>query len=483
MIPFGEWRPDVCDIDSQFTRNIRNVLPGANSYLPFPAAEPFATSALPDRCLGLVAARTSAGSFAVYAGTRTKLYKFNSATLGWDDVSRASGGDYAVPVDEFWAFAQFGTNLYATNIGDDLQVIDVDGATPFEDAPGTPPKARNIAVIGDFLVLGGLLTNEREIVWSNINDPTDWSGGLSDSQVFPDGGRVTAIAGGEVGYILQEAAIRRMRFVPGSDYVFIFERVEDQKGCISPVSAVTVAGTVFYQAEDGFYSFGPNGLMPIGAQRVNQWFRDNIDPQRQWAVRGIGDPFNARIYWTFYASESSTYFDKVLGYDWQLQRWFNADMAGQEWAALATPGYTLEALDNVSPTLEGLPYSLDSRVWQGGRPVAAIIDANGRLSFLSGSPLAAELETAEVNLVPGQRAFTSNVEPLIDTDAAMVSVGTRERRQDAVSYTAPTPVEITGWSSQRASARLQRFRVTVAAGEDWTHAQGVNVEAVADGIR
>lgn len=65
----------------------------------------------------------------------------------------------------------------------------------------------------------------------------------------------------------------------------------------------------------------------------------------------------------------------------------------------------------------------------------------------------------------------------------MVSVGTRERRQDAVSYTAPTPVEITGWSSQRASARLQRFRVTVAAGEDWTHAQGVNVEAVADGIR
>jgi transcription-repair coupling factor (superfamily II helicase) len=66
--------------------------------------------------------------------------------------------------------------------------------------------------------------------------------------------------------------IRRMRFLPGSDYVFQFEKVVDGKGSISPYGFESVAGTVFFLAEDGFYSYAGVGLSPIGDKRVNAWF-------------------------------------------------------------------------------------------------------------------------------------------------------------------------------------------------------------------
>jgi hypothetical protein len=90
---------------------------------------------LPARCVGAIAfARTSAGGWLIFAGTATKLYKFQSNA--WVEVTRVSGGDYTVSVDDYWSFVQFGSKLLATNINDNLQVIDVDsGATNFPIAP------------------------------------------------------------------------------------------------------------------------------------------------------------------------------------------------------------------------------------------------------------------------------------------------------------------------------------------------------------
>ena len=34
VIPFGEYRPDVCDLNTQFTSRLRNVLARADGYGP-----------------------------------------------------------------------------------------------------------------------------------------------------------------------------------------------------------------------------------------------------------------------------------------------------------------------------------------------------------------------------------------------------------------------------------------------------------------
>src|SRR5262245_6235216 len=405
ILSFGPWEPDSSGIDARddagrvILQTARNVYPTKTGYGPVPdlsAITPSLLSATGEVCVGLTFARQTSGGYLIFAGTRTKLKKYDSGTQTWTDVSRLSVGIYNVSTDDYWSFAQFGTQLIAVNINDDPQVISVDSPSNFSALPGSPPRARYVTVIGDFVVLGCLSTNDRKVRNSAINDATGWTvgTGLCDEQEFPDGGRVTGVAGGELGWILQEKSIRKMDFHAGADIAFSFERVEREHGAAAGYSVVSTINAVFFLSDDGFYAFGASGLVPIGAQRINKWFQQNSDTARFFSVVAFADPYAPRIAWAFFNAASSTTFDRLLIYDWQLDRWSYGEVSAQFWATSVTSGLTLEGLDIFGSIDTGVPYSLDSRVWEGGRPVIGAIDTSGRLSFLeSAAPLDATLTT------------------------------------------------------------------------------------------
>src|SRR5215475_7878873 len=257
-LQFGEWRPDIALLDNQYATDAENVFTTANSYQPIPSLLPFSNATVPDPpVLGLTAARLLSGLWAIYAGTKTRLYRWNFG--GWQNVSRPAVA-YNVPDGERWVFAQFGSNLTATQIGDTVQVINVDSSstTLFADLNGTPPLAHNAHVIGDFLMLGGLADNRRSVRWSGINNIVQWTIGneLCDQQEMPDCGIVQGVAGNEgVGYIVQDRGIRLIQFLPG-DIVTIFNitRAVKDRGSVSEYGFDTVADTLYFLSEDGFYS-------------------------------------------------------------------------------------------------------------------------------------------------------------------------------------------------------------------------------------
>jgi hypothetical protein len=111
-----------------------------------------------------------------------------------------------------------------------------------------------VTVVGDFAVLASLSTGDRRVRNSGINDSTSWTVGTSlcDEQEFADGGRVTGLAGGEYGRVVQEKSIRRMIFQPGSDQAFRFERVENEHGAAAGYSLASTANTIYFLANDGF---------------------------------------------------------------------------------------------------------------------------------------------------------------------------------------------------------------------------------------
>jgi len=189
-LQFGEWRPDIATLDTQFANDVENVFPGSNSYLPVPSLVPFAEHPVPpppsnERVVGLFSARTTTGEWKIYAGTPTKLYNW-SLFAGWTEV----GSGYHVPEGELWSFCQFGKWVIAAQIGDKPQKADVDTGGAFA-AIAAAPIAHNCRTIGDFVFLGGLASNRRKIIWSSINDVDAWTPGLnlSDEQEMPDGGQ------------------------------------------------------------------------------------------------------------------------------------------------------------------------------------------------------------------------------------------------------------------------------------------------------
>lgn len=479
MLQLAPWAPDIAPTDTNAARIAENVLPTASGYGPMPSLQQYATAALPARAIGFMIGRTTTGGWSIYAGTTTKLYRFVSAA--WDDATRTTGGDYSVATGELWSFAQFGDYVYACAPGTALHRIAVTAGTDFAAVSGSPPNARTVAIVGDFMVLATLGSDPKAIQWSDINDPTNWSTGLSDSQVFPDGGDVTCVVGGETGYVMQEYAIRRMRFLPGSDYVFTFERVVDGTGCVAPHGATTVGGVVYFIAEDGFYSFSGQGLNPIGANRVNEWFQANSDVARIDQVQCVADPVAPRVYWAAYQTGSSSYYDLLVVYDWQLDKFSYGNVDADVWAPFASPGTTLDDLG--SSSIDSLPYSLDSRALLGGRPALGAISTSHTLTTWEGAPLAAIIETQEGHPIPGQRAFVQAIYPLVDASGVTIRVGSRERVQDAVTYGASTALEEDGWCKPRASARLHRVEVTIPSGATWTHAQGVDYKVRPAGMR
>jgi hypothetical protein len=153
------------------------------------------------------------------------------------------------------------------------------------------------------------------------------------------------------------------------------------------------------------------------------------------------------------------------------------------WATSATISLDLDTTgaEPGDALLDSTARSLDSYAYLGGRPFMGAINQSGFLSSLSGPNLPATMETAEVHLAPGMRAFCSEAYPLGDSVNGTITVSTRERLQDAPLWGTPVPLEITGSASILTSSRLHRFRHNTGIGDIWTNAQGMLVEAQSDG--
>jgi len=440
---------------------------------------------------GLYSARTLSGEWKIYAGTQTKLFTWSRDK--WTDISRTVGGAYHVADGDLWMWEQSGQHLVAVNINDNPQVIDIDAGTSFADLAGSPPRATNVKQIGDFLFLSGLLSGggftNRTIIWSAINDITGWIVGtnLCDMQEMPDGGPVQGVAGGEIGYVLQDRAVRTLQFLPGdTSLIFSFSRVLDDRGCVSKYGFDTIGNVLYFVSEDGFYSMTGQQVTPIGQDKVNEWFLANSDVTRRNVVHCIAGVNKPRVAWVYHSFDGSPMYDRQILFDWSNSRWARATVSAWVWGLLSSTGLDLDTTGSEpgDALLDSTAPSLDSFSYVGGRPQIGAINPGGFLSALTGPNLPATMETAEVHLSPGMRSFVSDAYPLDDVrdDAAgTVAAGTRERLQDVLVWESPVMIEITGSAALYSSSRLHRFRRYIPAASVWTHAQGVVIEAQQDG--
>jgi len=480
MPDFSPFEPDKSYINGAASTAIEGALPVADGWGP---AKDFAAygAALPAKCIGSITARDSNNDFHIFAGTSTGLYRYNSGTLSWDDVTRASGG-YTVPDGDYWSMIQWGNTVIFTSVNDNVQVFDLATSTVFDDLAGSPPRAKYVTTAGDFVVLMNISGHPSRAQWCGIGNSTQWAVGeeLADFQDFPDGGSIIGGVRSELGAtVIQQKGIRQLEFNAGSGLVFSARLVNPTRGCVSPASLVDVAGTFFYLDEDGFYQ-GPEGS-PIGAEKVNRWFLDEIGPFELTVVQGAADPLNKIVWWRFTRTDGT---NALIGYDWQLQRWAYIDLDVEYISSAYTPGYTLDGLDAVNTSVDDLVFSLDSRVWLGGRPTFALFNASHIMGFMEGSNRAAVLETADAVLGgTDSRAFVNGFRAVTDAKNHTGQISQRDTHYDTPTWTPAAAPDATGLIPARSNARLHRFRVNIASDETWTRAHSVEPVARPGGKR
>ncbi len=503
MIPFGPFRPDAAGINTPVVRKAENVLPAVTGFKPLPSLGPVSEAMgdieitdadgnpLVDYLdnqiiqgypvgteipIGAAVVYQQDGTVHSFAGTSTALRKLTAAR-GWDDVSRPDP-DYAIGLGERWNFEVFGDLVIATSISDVPQVFNLDGGVTFDDLGGSPPQARYIAIVRDFVVLGNILDQQNRIQWSGINDATQWTPGTasSDYQDFPSGGPVRGLLGGEVGYVFQARKIWRMTFQPGSAEIFAFDELEGGRGLAAPGSLVRVGREAYYLAYDGFYKFdiGSGTSTPIGEGKWSNWFLQDLRSGSETLVIGGVDPARKIILWAYVPTSSGgSVPTKVLIYNWVLDEATTAEVTIYALAQWLSKGYSLDEL-NPFGTLDTLPFSLDSPAWKGGAGLLGLFGADGKLSYLIGSPMEATIETSD-----GQqrgRVRILSTKPHVDTTDLTVAIAARERDGDLVTYRADEPMEDTGSCPAYAGGNLVRARITIEEGATWTLAKGIEAD-------
>ena len=480
IVPFPRFEPDKSDFNPSAGDGVLNCLPVADGWGPM-ASLVEQSAALPSEPLGAVFVRKANGETTIIAGTETNLYKLNTSTnpYSWDEISKSTDA-YSVPISDKWQFTVFGDYLIACSLGGPPQFFDIEAGTNFADLTGAP-TARYVWTAGDFVVFGYLDGEPNKVRWSGLNDAEYWTSGQrgADEQVIPTGGEIMGGIGDQRGsLILMRDAMKYMQFAPESRYTFTFSDANTKRGVVAAHSIVQIGQNQFaYLSEDGFFS-NLEGT-PIGAEKVDRWFLNELDRDYLFDVKGMADPFNKIVWWRYRNTQGQ---NRLIGYDWQLSQWCYSDEQILEAAALASPALSWDALALQYASIDDVDVPFNSLLFQGGRPVFAGFNSNNKLVFAGGSNLAATLETSWVEPNQGKRAFLNEGRLIGDASTFTVAAGRKDFHSDDPEYkTAVSPSTRTGRLPLKADARLHRQRLAIPAGEIWEVVTAIDLNFVGSG--
>lgn len=494
-IPFGEWLPDYPPFANPGATVAKNVLPAPGGYRSFPSLNTYSNS-LGAVCKGAIVARDTTGNYFNYAGDQSALYVLSATS--WTNVVRSAGagGAYNNTPDDYWEFTQFGTQLIGVNgLNDVPQTITV-GTAQFQNLGGSPPKAKHIASIRDFVVMGnissGATYSPQMVRWSAINNAASWTADpttLADFQDLPgDGGWVQKIVGGEYGTIFQERAIWRQTFV-GSPLVFQFDRINTNIGAFAPQSVVNYRNIIFFLAEQGFCMFDGSNITPIGDNKVDRTFFADLDYNYIVRIQAAIDPVKKIVCWAYPGTGNvAGNPNRILIYHWSTQRWSRVEDINIEFLfSNKTTATGLDSLDTLFPSIENVFPSLDASIWAGGNSIFSAFNSNHRLANFNGSAMAATVETNEqqLNMEDDGLAYVTQVKPILDGVAASVqcSVIARNDLTKSSSSTVAASPTSAGFVQVRSSARYHRFRIQTLTATAFENLQGLDVTIQMDGLR
>jgi hypothetical protein len=484
IIPLGEYLPDLPDFNNPGATVAKNCIPFGSSYKSFPSQVVY-SNALSAKCQGAYSTKDADGNTVNFSGDATKLYRMVSASYA--DVSKVGG--YSTNSEEMWFFTRFNNLLLATNFADPIQTFTVNSSSNFANLAAGAPQARYITTFGSFVVVGNTFDASdgnvpHRVRWCALSDPTSWAVSASTLASYVDlnvsNGWVKQVVGSD-GYfvVFQERAITRFTFI-GSPLVFQRNEVESGKGTQASGSVIKIGNIIYYLGLDGFYAFDGNQSIPIGENKVNKTFWDEVDTNYLSKISVTAYPNYQVIIWAVPVSgntdgRSNKFY--VYNYSPNSQnRWSIVSDVDIEYLYTSlSEGYTLDSLDSLYASLDDIPFSLDSRVWTGDNYILSGFDSSHRQVNFTGSPRTALLETVEFQAHPGYRTNVSLVRPIVQGTSATVTVqmGTRNTLNSSVSYANAISTNSTGDCPVRSNSRFHRIRLNVSGGFD--HIQGIDI--------
>lgn len=462
-IELGPFAPDIAGQDANVCELVQNALPLGRGYGPANDLASYSEALDDDIPRTILTVQRPDLVYATYVLTDVAAYRLNDGTL--DDVTNA-GGAYAAT--DRWSGTLYGSTLLCATKAEDVQSIDVVSGSNFVSEP-TLPKCGGVTTFNDVAIYYRQVDNPRAITWSDVNNYSDVTNGLADTQEFPDGGEVMHVS--QVSrLIIQESMIRQI--IPtGTEEMFNFQVLAQQKGTIAPHSCIQFGPMVAFYSQDGFKLIATGQEQDIGRDSVDEWFREHLFEGRTAQIQGALDPRYPRLWWAFPTADADIN-DMMIGYDWRAKKWCVTTVGTYALATAAQSGMSIDSLDSLYPNIDEMNLSLDSPVFQGGKLALSAIGGDKRLSYFEGDPLATTIRTSSYNFGQSRRSMLSGVRPILSGAGVSARVNRRQTLGGPASWTALSEQQMSGKIPLRADGFWHQIEFTIPAGTNWNKFSG-----------
>lgn len=463
---FGEWLPDLPDLGNPGLIEAANVLP-FDGYAAYKPLSTTLNALASNPRYGLRA--TGGGGDYIYVGISSvsagRLLRGIATGGVWTDLSAAT----YTPTGT-WQMAQFREYVVATNGFDSPQFQTLGSASSFAtlgSTTGNAPAARNVAVVGQFLVLGNLLGDSYSVQWSGVGAPTSWPTPNSSTAIAQQSGKqtldselgtVSGIFGGDqFGLIMQTGGIVRMTYA-GPPVVFQFDTISRGIGLNFQNGAVKIGEIIYFASFKGFFATDGTTTVPIGKGKVDSYFISLVDTTLPALVSAGVDWQRKLIYWSFPTAADSGNPSQVLIYSYVEKRWTHAS-------------------DTVRLMVKGTESTFETFGFEA-------FGNDQKLGRFTGTPGTATFTSGEVEPQPGGCALINGIKAIVASSGTAptigVQVGSRDDQATTVSYSSTTaPTSRTGFADFRSDARFHRARVYIAGNFD--KALGLEIDATPTG--
>jgi hypothetical protein len=477
-ITFSEWLPDQPGMSGALM-DAKNVVSQAIGYGPLPSAAIFSAAA-DQNLTTLVAAKIPSGDTKLFAAGATKIFDVTGVGV-LTNVSK-SGNYSANANNDRFRFTQFGNVIIGTNFNNPIQAYTLGTSSAFADLDADAPLCKFVTVVRDFVVTA--FTRESDVNypnrvrWSGINDETAWGTSQvtqADFQDIPDGGQIVGIRGGEFGLIFCEKAIHRMSYI-GTPFVFQFDNISRNKGCIAAGSIAQTQGMTFFLSDDGFYMCDGQNLTSIGGEKIDRWFYNIADENAFPSMSAAIDPVRKLVIWNFNSVNANRL---LLIYNFKTQKWTYGDAGADFVSDASSAAVTLENLDLISTSIDALPNSLDSILYMGGKYFLGGTSGPYVVTY-NGLPSVGNIVTGDI--APGARSVVTLAKPQVDNGSASIAVSSRTLLNEVPIFGSPVAADADNRISLRSNGNYHRLQVT-PTGDNWKTAIAVDVEIVGQGTR
>ena len=120
---------------------------------------------------------------------------------------------------------------------------------------------------------------------------------------------------------------------------------------------------VFFYADDGFFQINGDQVFPIGAEKVNRFFEQDLNEAYTDRISAAVDPFNTLAIWLYPSKDNPNVTglcDKLLIYNYVTQKWSIAKVKASQIFKQFIVTDTVELMAVKSATVDDINILLDT---------------------------------------------------------------------------------------------------------------------------